>query len=169
MKNKKKLLKIFIYLCLLGYIGLTAFLIYHSSLDGGSSSNASGQVGGEIADIIDQGQDKTKLKEPKSVFIKNPITEAKIGDSHTLEVEITPADSSYKSLTFTSSDSNIATVNKSGTIKFLSKGTVVISVCSTDFNKIKDDLTIEVKEIELIDFSVSLFYNDKQLEAINNI
>ena len=169
MKNKKTLLKIFIYLCLLGYIGLTAFLIYHSSLDGSASSNASGQVGGEIADIIDQGQDKTKLKEPKSVFIKNPITEAKIGDSHTLEVEITPADSSYKSLTFTSSDSKIATVNKSGTIKFLAKGTVVISVCSTDFNKIKDDLTIEVKEIELIDFSVSLHYNDKQLEATNNI
>ena len=52
MKRKPKILRIFIYLCLLGYVLLTAFLIYQASLDGEDSSAQSGAVGGEIADAI---------------------------------------------------------------------------------------------------------------------
>ena len=167
--KSNKLLKIFTYLCLIGYICLTAFLIYHSSLDGKASSNASGAVGGEIADIIDDGSDKTKLIKPTGVFINNPITEAKIGDKHTLEVEITPSDCSYKSLTFTTSDKEIAKVSSSGVITFVGSGEVVITVVNTDFKEIKDEITISVKEIELIDFSVSLYKDNEIIEANNDI
>lgn len=169
MKNKGKFLKIFIYLCLIGYVCLTAFLVYQSSLDGKTSSGVSGNVGGGIADIIDDGQDKTKLKEPKEVFIKNPITEAKIGESYTLKVDITPIDCSYKSLSFSSSDSKVATVTSAGKIDFLSKGVVTINVWSTEFKDIKDSITIEVTEIELIDFEVNLLFNDRPLDSTSNI
>lgn len=168
MKNNK-LLKIFTYLCLIGYICLTAFLIYQSSLDGKASSNVSGAVGGEIADIIDDGSDNTKLIKPTGVFINNPITEAMIGDKHALEVEITPSDCSYKSLTFTTSNKKIAKVSSSGVITFVGSGEVTITVTNSDFKEIKDEITINVKEIELIDFSVSLYKDNEKIEVNNEI
>ena len=168
MKTKPKIIRILTYLCLFGYICLTAFLIYQASLDGKTSSGVSGEVGENIAGVIDKG-DNTKLVNPTKVFINNPINEAKIGEKHTLNSEIEPSNSSYKSLIYETSDKSIATVNSSGVISFLSAGTVTITVYVKDFSSVKDQITIAVKEIELIDFTYEVYKDDKLVTPKDDI
>ena len=131
MKRKPKILRIFIYLCLLGYVLLTAFLIYQASLDGEDSSAQSGAVGGAIADAINKNEgDQTKIIVPTDVNVLNLITEAYVGDKYQIEAEVLPKDATYKSLVYESSDEDIASVSSSGLIKFLNIGEVTITVSS---------------------------------------
>ena len=157
MKRKPKILRIFIYLCLLGYVLLTAFLIYQASLDGNESSEQSGAVGGEIADAINKNEgDQTKIIVPTDVNVLNLITEAYVGDKYQIEAEVLPKDATYKSLVYESSDEDIASVSSSGLIKFLNIGEVTITVSSKDYPELKEAFSVSIFKIDLDDFSVSL-------------
>ena len=86
MQKKPKLLRIFIHLNLLAFIGLTAFLIFQASLDGKASSAQSGAVGGEIADVINNSTgDQTQLISPTAIEIINPITQVYVGDTYAFQ------------------------------------------------------------------------------------
>jgi multiple sugar transport system substrate-binding protein len=56
----------------------------------------------------------------------------KPGGTHTLEISYTPADTTQKLLSFTTSDKNVVSVNADGTIKALKGGRAVITVASTN-------------------------------------
>nr|WP_193312306.1 Ig-like domain-containing protein [Bifidobacterium leontopitheci] len=75
---------------------------------------------------------------------KNELTE---GDTTTLQAEITPADATDKSLTWTSSDKAVATVNADGKVTALKAGTTTIT--ATASNGVKGSLTITVKAKEV--------------------
>lgn len=170
MKRKPKILRIFIYLCLLGYVLLTTFLIYQASLDGNESSEQSGAVGGEIADAINKNEgDQTKIIVPTDVNVLNLITEAYVGDQYQIEVEVLPKDATYKSLVYESSDEDIASVSSSGLINFSNVGDVTITVSSKDYPELKDDFSVFVSKIDLDDFSISLEKNGEALEMTNEV
>ncbi len=54
------------------------------------------------------------------------------GRSYTLKAVISPSDATNKNVTWSSSDSKIATVDKNGTVKGLKKGTAVITAKTAD-------------------------------------
>ena len=58
-----------------------------------------------------------------------------IGDSEVLQETIYPNNASYKDVTWSSSNSDVATVSDSGEIIALAKGTTVITVTTVDGNK----------------------------------
>ena len=170
MKRKPKILRIFIYLCLLGYVLLTAFLIYQASLDGEDSSAQSGAVGGEIADAINKNEgDQTKIIVPTDVNVLNLITEAYVGDKYQIEAEVLPKDATYKSLVYESSDEDIASVSSSGLIKFLNIGEVTITVSSKDYPELKEAFSVSIFKIDLDDFSVSLEKDGEVVELTDEV
>ena len=170
MKRKPKILRIFIYLCLLGYVLLTAFLIYQASLDGNESSEQSGAVGGEIADAINKNEgDQTKIIVPTDVNVLNLITEAYVGDKYQIEAEVLPKDATYKSLVYESSDEDIASVSSSGLIKFLNIGEVTITVSSKDYPELKEAFSVSIFKIDLDDFSVSLEKDGEVVELTDEV
>lgn len=170
MKRKPKILRLFIYLCLLGYVLLTAFLIYQASLDGEDSSAQSGAVGGEIADAINKNEgDQTKIIVPTDVNVLNLITEAYVGDQYQIEVEVLPKDATYKSLVYESSDEDIASVSSSGLINFSNVGEVTITVSSKDYPELKAAFSVSVSKIDLDDFSISLEKDGEALEMTSEV
>ena len=170
MKRKPKILRIFIYLCLLGYVLLTAFLIYQASLDGNESSEQSGAVGGEIADAINKNEgDQTKIIVPTDVNVLNLITEAYVGDKYQIEAEVLPKDATYKSLVYESSDEDIASVSSSGLINFSNVGEVTITVSSKDYPELKAAFSVSVSKIDLDDFSISLEKDGEALEMTSEV
>ena len=73
------------------------------------------------------------------------------GDVHTVAVTITPSNASEKAYTFSSSDSNVATIDDTGKIMAISAGETTISVTTKDGNKNATCIVV-VKE-SLIDFA----------------
>lgn len=169
MKNKPKIIRIFTYLCLIGYICLAVFLIYQATLDGEASSQTSNTVGDEINDIIDDGQDKTKLVKPTNLIITNPISMIHVGDDYKLDVDILPVNSSYKSLVYTSSDESVASINSDGKVEFHQKGSVVLKVSIKGFETISSEVSVLVNEIPLDDFSYIILYDEKEVISENDI
>ena len=72
----------------------------------------------------------------------------KIGSSSKLTTTIEPTNTTNKNVEWISSDTNVVTVDASGTIKAISEGTANITVISKEKNDIKDSITITVKKIE---------------------
>ena len=66
-----------------------------------------------------------------------------INESISLFPTITPSSAKYKNMTWTTSNSNVATVTQKGVVKALKKGTAVITV---EVDGIKDTCTIIVRE-----------------------
>lgn len=88
--------------------------------------------------------------------IKNKITDITvdphsryldIGDDFTLSVNITPDDASVKTLTFTSSDTNKATVDSTGKVSGIAAGNVNITVSANDGSGKYDTCTVTVQAV----------------------
>lgn len=78
-------------------------------------------------------------------IILNPTTfTGKIGDTFTISVSVQPENASNKMLQWTSSDSNVATVDN-GFVKLLDEGNVVVSAKSCDGSEVEGICTIKVE------------------------
>ncbi|MCH5235638.1 MAG: leucine-rich repeat protein [Muribaculaceae bacterium] len=66
------------------------------------------------------------------INIVNPISELKIGESYQFELEIYPEEAVYDSLTWSSSNDNVAIVDQTGLVKGISEGYVFINVYCDD-------------------------------------
>ena len=64
-----------------------------------------------------------------------------VGDTKTLSILFTPSNASDKTTTFTSSDSNIVSVDNSGVVTAIAPGTATISASS---NGISDQINVTV-------------------------
>ncbi len=84
-------------------------------------------------------------------FDKSSINVAS-GDTYTLTPTFTPSNASNKSLNWSSSDTNVATVSN-GVITALNKGTTVITATSKENSSIKATIEVNVKGINSISIS----------------
>ena len=133
---KKKFNTIFKYFCLVCYIIAAIVLIAESSYNGDKSASHSNAVGGAIANNLNELKgDTSKVILPEEVIIKNKIDKAYVYDTYKLEIEILPSNSTYQSLSFSSSDSNIIKVSRNGVLSFKDIGTATITVSFTGNNK----------------------------------
>lgn len=95
-----------------------------------------------------------KALEVCRVTVIQPVTEikfeaksynVKIGQLQVLKAEVLPADATYNTVTFTSSDEKIATVDSDGVVKGLKKGTVTITA-SAENGRVKATCKVHVRK-----------------------
>ncbi len=80
-------------------------------------------------------------------------TKMTVGSSQKLKLTISPKDASNKSVTWTSSDKSIATVDKNGNVKALKSGKVTITATAKDGSKKKGSITITIEEAPVVKVS----------------
>ena len=155
---------------LICYIICIIVLLVEASMDGPSSSSQSNAVGGTLANFLNEIKgDQTVAIEATDLNIKNKITTANVGDKHTLTIETLPKDSTYQSVIYKSSDSNIASISNEGVISFKKAGKVVIEAINEKYTSIKDSMKVEVKEVLATNFSASIDNADKNENDIYTI
>ena len=101
------------------------------------------------------------------------------GDTVQLTATIAPANATNKAVTWTSSNTDVATVDANGLVKCLAQGTVRITATSNDNSSAKDIATVEIKQYESQDDVLSalnqpLFYesykrNTQSLDDVEDI
>lgn len=69
-----------------------------------------------------------------------------IGDTVTLSPTYTPSEISYPGVTYTSSNTSVATVNSSGVVTGVAKGTATITATTTDGSNKSGSITVTVKK-----------------------
>jgi len=129
--------------------------------DGGDDDGGKDDGGGDDGGKDD---DKTEVAVTSITLSANSITLTE-GDSQTITVTVKPDDATDKSVTWTTSNSSIATVSN-GTIKGIKEGTATITAqagdksatCEVNVNK----KVIDVTSISLNKSSVSLYVGDTE-------
>ncbi len=81
----------------------------------------------------------------QSVSIGNKPAGARVGDELTLQVTVSPDGASNDSVSYASSDEDVAIVDGSGKVTFLSEGQVTITAASVDDPSKTDSFTITVE------------------------
>ena len=145
------------------YILCIIVLIVESLMPGKISSQQSNAVGNGVADIInDYKDDQTKVVKVEKVEITNKISHINVGDEYKLETLVTPNNATYKSLSFQSSNPEIASVSSEGVISFQKPGEVDILVRSTKYEELTDSFSISVDEVftESISSTINALAND---------
>lgn len=166
MNKKINKFKLFRFICLICYVICIAVLIIESCMDGDSSAKQSNAVGGSLANIVnDIGGDQTVVVNPKEIKITNKIEAAKVNETHQLEVEILPENTTNKSILYSSSNTNIASITPDGKITFLKEGEVVITATSAKDNTLTDSCTINVSHIEIDEVDIKI--NDNAPTDLN--
>ncbi len=90
---------------------------------------------------------KTKVSVKSVVFTQDigKTLDLFVGQTYQLKVKVTPSNASNKKVSYESADSKIVTVNSSGMLKAVSKGTVKITVKAKDGSGKKAVLTVNSK------------------------
>lgn len=113
----------------------------------------------------------TVRQKAASIAISNPITELYIGATHQLNVGILPADTTDKSVSFSSSDPAIAAVSESGLITPIKKGTVTITASTWDSSNLSTSMTFTVKKyvqsITLSDTNLTLYTGENKTVTVS--
>lgn len=68
----------------------------------------------------------------------------KVGDTFTIQTAVSPANATNKALTFTSSDTKVADVNKNGVVTAKKGGTAVITITAQDGSNVSTKINIDV-------------------------
>lgn len=82
----------------------------------------------------------------KKVTIKNKKISLKVGETSKLSVSLSPKKPTRKTLSYTSSNKKVATVDKKGVVKAIGAGEAKITVKATDGSKKKAVATVTVQE-----------------------
>ncbi|MCM1245735.1 MAG: Ig-like domain-containing protein, partial [Roseburia sp.] len=94
------------------------------------------------------------------IDIKKKPEQMVVDSTTKLEPVFTPENTTHQEVVWTSSDRNIATVDKEGNVYAESAGTVVITVTSKDNPAISQSLTITVKEPDYADAPLKIDLTD---------
>ena len=85
----------------------------------------------------------------EGIKISNPVSELKVGKTHLLQTEFTPANTTQKGVSWKSSNTSVLTVDKSGKIKGIADGVATVTVTSTVNSQISASIQVEVKSVPL--------------------
>lgn len=97
-----------------------------------------------------------EVKQPVTRITISGTTTVKEGATAQLTATVEPADANCKAVTWTSSNTSVATVNSSGVVTAINAGTTVITATATDGSNISGKVTITVSPAT---FSVSFDAN----------
>lgn len=82
-----------------------------------------------------------------SITLDSSSLTLETGDTHTLSTVVAPEDATDKSVTWTSSDSNVATVSNEGVVIAVNAGTATITATANDGSGVKAECLVEVTMI----------------------
>lgn len=98
------------------------------------------------------------IQAPTSIIYVSSISlsgsDINSGNTTQLKATILPANATSKTLSWTSSDTNVATVSSTGLVTALKNGTVIITATATDKNKVASSKTVVITS-----FAISQKYN----------
>ena len=104
-----------------------------------------------------------------SITLNKTTIDLPIGDTFTLEAKVLPENATDKQLDFSSSNTNVATVDSlTGEIKGISDGTAIISCKSTDGSNIIKKCTVNVYDNTVFVDSVELDIHSKDKMVIGD-
>jgi uncharacterized protein YjdB len=130
-----------------------------------SSDGTITAVGVGTADIIVSTQDGSNVSSSISITVTGKKVEKitvsgksamEVGDTQTLTTVIEPSDATDRSLQYSSSDTDIATVSTKGFVSANDVGTVTITVQTTDGSNLSSSITITVSEKQIKVSSIAL-------------
>lgn len=79
-----------------------------------------------------------------SITLDSSSLTLEAGDTHTLSTVVAPEDATDKSVTWTSSDSNVATVSDEGVVTAVNAGTVTITATANDGSGVTAECVVEI-------------------------
>ncbi len=133
---------------LIFYILIVLVLIYQAAIPG-SVSTAQHKFIKKIINNISKIFIKEKIINASEIKINNSLKENYYtNETLSLDLEVLPSNASYKTLTFTSSDTNILEVDESGLITFKNDGSASVLIKQIDSEIEK---TIEFNVLEYIE------------------
>lgn len=134
---------IFKYICLTLYVICSTLIIVHSCLNGSTSSNESNKVVNIFSSILNKvTQENNVYINVNKIELNSNLKDTYLGNSTKLDLNVLPSEASNKSLSFTSTDSSICTVDNNGNLSFNNIGSCNIIVTS---NSNKDvSLTVPI-------------------------
>jgi len=102
----------------------------------------------------------------ESITLSKPAYDVYEGSIQKINVTINPSDASYKEVTYTSSNPEIATVDATGNIKGISMGDCTVTVASVRYPDIKATCNVHVGEA-LVITPTTMSYSSKEYTANN--
>lgn len=102
--------------------------------------------GGFTDTLIIEVANPTNIIEEKGISFASSTYSIAVNGTVTLNPTITPSNATFKTVSFTSSDPSIATVDANGVVKGLKKGKVTITAI-TNRNQVKASVTVNVNEV----------------------
>ena len=119
---------------------------------------------------IEVTADLSEIK-AKSIVVTPKNSEVKVGETVQLTATISPEDTLDKSVTWTSSDNTVATVDNNGLVTTLKEGEVTITATTNDGSNLSDSANIKVYE----EYKITYDYTtnggdsiDKEFEIFKN-
>ena len=134
-------------------------------------SEGTTQISGSCGSVQNSFQLTVKQSndiEVTDIEIGNYETEMKVGETQTISTNVLPSDATDTTVTYQSSNSNIASIRSTGEVKAIAKGTVIITVSAGAISKeiqitVNEEVTITATEIDLGDYQESMAVGEKQL------
>ncbi len=114
-------------------------------------------VGAGTATIIATSKDNTSIVDSYELTVDAlvPVTTINVtgkdsmtvGETYKFTAEVLPADASNKSVTWSSSNTNVATVNQSGEVTVIASGTAIITATSVYDNNVYGSFLIGIENV----------------------
>lgn len=153
--------KIFKYICLVLYIICSTLIIVHSSFNGNVSSNESNKVVNIFSYVLNKiTRENNVYIDVTGIELNSSLDKMYLGEKVTLDLNVLPSDASNKSLSFSSSDTSVASISSNGTLEFNSLGECDITITSKANNDVKLVKHINVVYPEIKDYKIYIDGNE---------
>ncbi len=87
------------------------------------------------------------IVKPSGITLNNNALTITAGNTQKLTATVAPDNTTDKTVTWTSSDTSVATVNKSGVVKAVAEGKATITATTFNGHQISATITVEAKEV----------------------
>lgn len=125
-----------------------------------SNGNVTG-IGRGFATITAKATDDSNVSATCQVEVKQLVTDINLtdmqinaGEIKQVQAEVLPENANEKTLTWSSSDDTIATVDSNGNVTGINRGTVTITATATDGSNVRATCEVEVKQ-QVADISLN--------------
>ena len=157
MKKYSKKYWVLRSLFLLAYLAASAVLIVESTLPVAESAKKSNAVGAVVGGLVnDMNGDQAKEVLPTEAVIQNKKTDYKVGEEVQIDVKTKPEDATYRSYTYQSSNEEVASIDETGLVSFLSAGNATITATNTKVPEVFDTIDFVVSNIEVTSMTSSI-------------